>query len=147
MLVFRWIDDSSSYTNAFICFGIGAIFLMLCIFLLPSIVLMPSKFTLCFSMAMVCFLLGLAFLRGPRTYLNSLFDRAQLPATVVLMSSIAMSLYFSLIASSYIGSVIFCICQFNAILYFTCKTSAVSLNTLRWMGSAMCMPFRRMLGI
>mmetsp|Transcript_90898 Transcript_90898/g.125353 ORF Transcript_90898/g.125353 Transcript_90898/m.125353 type:complete len:164 (+) Transcript_90898:222-713(+) len=145
MAVFSWVSDSVNYTNATICFGLAALFMMLCVFMLPSIVIMPSKFTMCFSLAMICCLLGLAYLRGPRTYLNSLFEGSQLLATCILLGSIVMSLYFSLVASSYLGSIIFCICQFNAILYFSCKTSAISLNTLRWMGSGLCMSVRRML--
>merc|ERR1712137_1165839 len=72
---------------------------------------------------MVSLLVGLSFLKGVRVYVKNLFIKENLAGTVVLLSSLLLSLYFSLIADSYIFSIVFCILQLNAIIFFFFKTS------------------------
>ena len=130
--VFNFLPNDASYCNAAIAFGIAGFFLILAIFLVFSIVLAPSKFVMCFSMAMMSMMVGLAFLNGPRVYIKKLFVEKNLVASIVLIASILLSLWFSMIMGSYLLSLLFCVMQLNAILYFFCKTSAFNLGTIKW---------------
>ena len=136
--MFNFLPNDKSYTNAGISFAIAAFFLLLAFFLLATIVLMPAKFVMCFTLGMLGLLVGLAFLNGPRTYVKKLFVKENLPASIFLIVSLVLSLWFSLIHASYIFSIIFCICQLNAILYFFCKTSPIKMSTVTWLGRSMC---------
>ena len=120
-----------------IAFGVAGFFLLLAIVLIASIVLSPAKFVMCFSMAMLCTMVGLAFLNGPRLYIKKLFEAKNLIASCVLFSSILLSLWFSMIMGSYLMSLLFCVMQLNAIMYFFCKTSAVNLTTIKWVFQSM----------
>jgi hypothetical protein len=75
MAIFSWIDNTKSYTKAFVALAIGALLLLFAIFSIPTLIISPSKFTLFFTLSMGSLLTGLAFFNGPRTYLNKLFDK------------------------------------------------------------------------
>lgn len=115
-----------------ITFGIAGVFLMLAIVMIPMIVLSPAKFVMFFSMAMLCMIIGLALLNGPRVYVKKLFIEKNLIASSILISSILLSMWFSIFISSYLWSLLFCLMQLNAILYFFCNTSAVNFGTIKW---------------
>ena len=132
--MFNFLPNDVSYCNAAIAFGVGGFFMLLAFFLIFSIILAPAKFVMCSSMSMLCMIFGLAFLNGPRLYIKKLLLEKNLVASCVLIASILLSLWFSMIMSSYLLSILFCVMQLNAILYFFCKTSAVNLSTLKWMG-------------
>ena len=117
---------------ATVCFGAAAFFMLLCFFLLGAIMVAPAKFTTCFSLACVSAIAGLAFLSGPRVYIKKLFVAENRYASALLIASFIFGLYFSMIVESYLLSVLFCILQLNAIMYFFCKTSAVNTTTLKW---------------
>ena len=115
-----------------ICFCASGFFMFLSLILLGAIVVAPAKFTTCFSIACIFAIAGLAFLSGPRTYVKKLFIEENRIPSFVLIFSFLFGLYFSMIAGSYLLSLIFCILQLNALLYFFCKTSAINKNTLTW---------------
>ena len=96
--------------------AIGALFLLFTIFSLPTLIISPSKFTLFFTLAMIAMLTALAFFNGPRTYLNKLCDEKNRIKTGVLVGSIVLSLYFSLINESYILSLFFCFIEVSLFL-------------------------------
>ena len=125
--VFNFLSNEKSYMYAGIAFAIGAFFGFLSFVLLGMIMVAPDKFVLCFTLAMVCLLVGLANLSGPRLYCKKLFQSKNLIATSCLIVSIILSVYFSMISKSGLLSLIFCIVQLNAILYFFCRTSAINL--------------------
>lgn len=132
--IFNCLSNEKSYAKAAISFAVAGLLLLLCTVTLFTIVLAPAKFVMLFTFCMFSVLTGLAFLNGPRIYMKKLFIQKNLIASLVLLGSIAMSLYFSLIAPSYLMSLIFCCIQLNAILYFFCSTSAVNMTTLKWIG-------------
>lgn len=86
--------------------------------MLPLSLASPSKFVLFFTLSVISLLVGLSFLKGPRTYLNTIFKKKNWPKTGFLFGSLIMSLYFSLISPSYIFSIIFCVVEFSAVLYY-----------------------------
>ena len=114
---------------------IAAIFGLLSVVMLASIIIAPSKFVLCFTLAVVALMAGMALLSGPRVYVKNLFRNKNLVASIVLLTSLVFSLYFSIVAKSYLMSILMCIIELNAILYFFCKTTACSLSTLKSMAT------------
>ena len=130
--IFNCLPGERSYTYAVIAFALAGFWLFLSVILLGIIVIAPSKFVMCFTLAMISTLVAMAFLNGPRLYVKRLFQEKNLVASAILLISIVMSLWFSMIEQSYIMSVIFCLVQLNAILYYFCNMSATSMATFRW---------------
>jgi len=91
------MNNNTSYTYAFIAFGLGAVFLLLAFSNIFTFILFPYKFTEFFSLAVVSLLVGLAFLSGPRSYMKKLTSKKSMISTSVLFGSMILSLYFSLV--------------------------------------------------
>ena len=109
--------DKADYTKAFVSFGIGALFLMSAVFNLPSIIFSPQIFTSLFTLAMISIIFGLAFLNGPAVYAKKLTEKKNIFASSLLMVSIILSLYFSIIQGSYLLSLTFCFVEVIYILF------------------------------
>ena len=76
-----------------------------------------------FTLTVVSLIAGLAFLNGPITYIKKVTgDKKNLVASGVLFGSMIFSLYFSIIAGSYMMSLLFCFVELNAVLLFFCNT-------------------------
>ena len=99
--------------------------------MLAMIVAAPDKFVLMFTLAMMALLTGFAFLKGPRTYIKNLFVDKNLYASIVLLTSVVLSLWFSLVERSYVWSLLFCLCELNAMLFFFCNTG-ITLTQIKW---------------
>jgi len=110
----------------------SAFFLLFALQSLPLIIFSPQSFTSYFSMAMLSLLFSLFMRRhlsaspdganpdGLSGYLpqSLLLTRGDFFATTALLSSIALSLYFSTINPSYLLSLLFCFLQLNAVLFY-----------------------------
>ena len=129
--IFNFLPNDHSYTYAIISFATAALFGFFTFVFLMMIVASPGKFVLLFTITMICLLTGFAFLKGPRTYVKSLFVSKNLYASIALLSSIILALYFSLVQGSYIFSLIFCLVELNAVLFFFFNTG-VTLTQLKW---------------
>ena len=127
-------DRSYSWAAASFLITIGLIFV--CFMMLPTLVISPSSFVLSFTLAMISMIAAMAFFNGPRLYMKKLFIEKNLYASIFLILSIILALWFSLIMPSYILSIVFCICELNAILFYFCNTTAVSWQTVKWAFSA-----------
>ena len=103
--------------------------------MLAMIVAAPDKFVLMFTFAMMSLLVGLAFLKGPRSYVKNLFVDRNLYASIALIASILLSLYFSLVERSYLWSLLFCLIELNAMLFFFCNTG-ITMTQVKWFCSA-----------
>jgi len=93
--IFNFLGNEKSYTYAVISFVVAGMFGFLSMLLLALIVAAPDKFVLMFTISMIALLTGFAFLNGPRTYVKKLFVDKNLYATIALLTSIVLSLYFS----------------------------------------------------
>jgi hypothetical protein len=103
------ISDRADYVKAFITFAASGLFLFLSLLTLPMVIVSPQKFTMLFTLAMISLLFALAFLNGPLSYVKKMTtDRKNLIASSVMVVSIVFSLYFSVISSSYLLSLLFC---------------------------------------
>ena len=124
--IFSCLPDKKEYTKAFGAFGICFLLLFVSIMNIFSIVTSPGKFVCIFTMAVIAALVGLAFWNGPQQYMNKMFEKVNLVKTVVLLGSMILSLWFSLITQSYILSLIFTIIEFNAIMLYFCNTFPIA---------------------
>ena len=131
--VFNFLSNSKSYMYGGIAFAVAALFGFLSVLMLSTIVFAPEKFVLCFTLTVLALMVGMAFLSGPRMYVKNLFRDKNLIASIVLLTSLVLSLYFSMIAKSYLMSILMCLLELNAILYFFCNTTAISLSTIKTM--------------
>lgn len=105
------MNDQRDLTKSFIFFAVSALFLFFAFLALPMIIVSPQKFTLLFTLSMLSLLVALAFLNGPATYARKLSDRRNAVATLVMAVSIVLSLYFSVVQSSYLLSILFCVIE------------------------------------
>ena len=130
------MESSSKWSKrdtpkAFISFAICAFLMTVSLMNIPTLIITPQVFTLFFTLAMVSALFGLAFLNGPANYVAKMSQSKNIVASVALLISIILSLYFSVIKGSYIWSLVFCIIQVSNSylnsLYFWCFHSIVDL--------------------
>ena len=120
--LFSRLSDKKEFTKAFGAFGICGLLLFVSIMNVFSIVTSPGKFVCIFTMAVIAALVGLAYWNGPQQYMNKMFEKVNLVKTVVLLGSMVLSLWASLIQGSYILSLLFTIIEFNAIMLYFCNT-------------------------
>ena len=129
--IFNCMSNEKNYTYAIIAFIVSGLFGFLSFVMLAMIVAAPDKFVLMFTFTMIALITGFAFLKGPRSYIKNLFVDRNLYASVALITSILLSLYFSLIERSYIWSLLFCLIELNAVLFFFCNTG-ITLTQVKW---------------
>ena len=125
------MPNDKSYTGAIVAFVFAGLFGMLSFVMLAMIAVAPDKFVLMFTLTMLSLIGGFACLKGPRTYVKNLFVGKNLKASIVLISSILLSLWFSLVHQSYVWSLLFCVIELNAVLYFFCD-SGITLTQIKW---------------
>ena len=129
--VFNCLPDEKSYTYAIVAFIFAGVFGMLSFVMLAMIVAAPDKFVLMFTFSMVALIAGFALLKGPRSYIKGMFVDRNLKVSIALCASIIMSLYFAMIEQSYFWSLLCCIIELNAVMYFFCNTG-ITLNQIKW---------------
>ena len=92
------LNDQRDYPKALICFAISGLSFLMAVLNLASIVIAPQFFTFLFTLSMVTLVFALAFLNGPANYAKKITDsKKNMFNTLVLMVSIVLSLYFSVI--------------------------------------------------
>jgi hypothetical protein len=126
--IFNFLPGEKSFIGGIIAFCVAAFFILMCVVLAPEIAFFPAKFAMCFTFAMIALIAGMALLAGPRLYVKKLFIDRNLWATVFLLFSIVMAVWFSVIKESYLMSLLFCVCELNAVAFFFCNTSVITLG-------------------
>ena len=105
--------------RALVFFGLSALFLLMALANLITIIISPASFTMFFTMAVIFFMIGLALWNGPRAYVEKCMQKQYRLRSIVLALSILGAFYFSVISSSWLLSLLFCLIEFNAVaLYF-----------------------------
>ncbi len=89
-----------------IAFGCGLAMILLSLFFLPVAILAPRKFCVPFTLGSVCVLASFAFLQEPHAYVASLFSGNRLVFTTCYIGSLIISLYASMVAKSYVATVV-----------------------------------------
>ncbi|KAI0085601.1 SFT2-domain-containing protein [Irpex rosettiformis] len=123
----RLLGFGGCLIGAAVCFFVSFI-------TLPMIALRPSKFALSFSLGSLLVMFGFAVLIGPLAHIKHLISRERLPFSVAYLSSLGLTLYFSLGAHSYLGSLICAIVQVIALLSYIVAYFPGGTQTLRFGG-------------
>ena len=116
------LPEESNKMRSLIFFGIGALFFLLALINIFSIILSPAKFTCMFTIAVILNMIGLCMWSGPQSYVEKCLEKKYQIRTGTLLVSIVVAIFFSLIYKSWILSVFFCILELNAVLLFFCNT-------------------------
>lgn len=88
--------------NFAVCICVGMFFMFLAFLFLPMVVFTPQKFTLLFTLGCMCWIAGLAMLQGPKNLLTAMMQKERLPFSLGYGASLLGTLYATLIAHSYI---------------------------------------------
>ncbi|KAI0324922.1 SFT2-domain-containing protein [Cubamyces sp. BRFM 1775] len=123
----RLLGFGACLIGAAVCFFVA-------FFTLPWIALRPAKFALAFSLGSLLVMFGFAVLIGPINHLKHLFSKERLPFSAAYLSSLGLTLYFSLGAHSYIGSLICAIVQVVALVAYVAAYFPGGTQTLRFGG-------------
>ncbi|KAI0738733.1 ER-to-golgi vesicle protein transport Sft2 [Irpex lacteus] len=101
---------------------------------LPMIALRPSKFALSFSLGSLLVMFGFSVLIGPLNHIKHLISRERLPFSFAYLTSLGLTLYFSLGAHSYLGSLLSAIVQVVALVSYVVAYFPGGTQTLRFGG-------------
>lgn len=116
------LPEESNKARALIFFGISGLFLFLAFMNILAIVISPGKFTCTFTIAVILAMIGLCLWNGPQAYVEKCCEKQYRIRTGTLLVSIIGAVWFSMISSNWIMSVLFCILELNAVLLFFCNT-------------------------
>ncbi|KAL0952725.1 hypothetical protein HGRIS_006958 [Hohenbuehelia grisea] len=105
---------------------------------LPWLALRPAKFALSFSLGSLLVMFGFSVLIGPVNHAKHLISKERLPFSAVYFSSLGLTLYFSLGAHSYFGSLICGVVQVLALISYVLAYFPGGTQTLRF-GSQMAL--------
>jgi len=105
---------------------------------LPLLAVRPHKFALAFSLGSLLVMFGFSVLIGPINHLKHLVSKERLPFSLAYLASLGATLYFSLGAHSYIGSLIGAIVQVVALISYVLAYFPGGVQTLRF-GSQMAL--------
>ncbi|RXW18842.1 hypothetical protein EST38_g7004 [Candolleomyces aberdarensis] len=102
---------------------------------LPFLVINPAKFALSFSLGSFLVMFGFSVLIGPVNHFKHLISKERLPFSLVYFGSLGLTLYSSLGAHSYLGSLIFGAVQVVALVAYVLAYFPGGTQTLRLGGS------------
>ncbi|TIB17165.1 hypothetical protein E3P92_01174 [Wallemia ichthyophaga] len=114
--------------------GSAACFLLSFFLFLPILPIRPHKFALAFSMGSVLVMAAFALLVGPLNHLKHLLSRERIVFSVSYLSSLSLTIYFALIAKSYIGVLVAGLIQLAALLTYIFQYFPGGLTTLKFGG-------------
>lgn len=99
-------------------FFVGIFLISISFSFLPVMVIAPQKFALLFAFGSMTLLGSFAVLKGPKAFLTSLTQRAQLPFSSAYAVGLVGTLVSTIVLKSFILTAIFGIMQAIALLYF-----------------------------
>lgn len=134
------IADNPLSSQSMLMFGVvaavGVLFMFLAFLTLPLLVFAPSKFALLFTMGSLCFLAALALLRGVAALSRHLIEPSRLPFTAVYFSSLFLTLYATLVAKSYVLTLVFSVLQLCGLSSFLVSYIPGGTHMLKFLGQA-----------
>ncbi|RDX43689.1 ER-to-golgi vesicle protein transport Sft2 [Lentinus brumalis] len=101
---------------------------------IPMIALRPAKFALAFSLGSLLVMFGFSVLIGPINHIKHLMSKERLPFSIAYLASLGLTLYFSLGAHSYLGSLLGAIVQVIALVSYVAAYFPGGIQTLRFGG-------------
>lgn len=125
-----------SYWDRLLIFGIcllGAIACFaLCFFIMPVLALKPRKFAVLWSLGSLLFIISFGVLQGPLNYLKHLLSSTRILFTVTYFGSIILTLIFSIGMKSTILTIIACIFQVVAALWYGVSYFPMGTQSLKF---------------
>jgi len=105
---------------------------------LPMLAIRPAKFALAFSLGSLLVMFGFSVLVGPINHIKHLLSKERVPFSLMYFSSLGLTLYFSLGAHSYLGSLVCAVVQVLALVSYVLAYFPGGTQTLRF-GSQMAL--------
>jgi len=102
----------------------------------PLIPIRPAKFALALSLGSLLVMFGFSVLVGPITHLKHLVSKERLPFSAAYITSLALTIYFSISVKSYLGSLICAAVQVVCLVAYVLAYFPGGTTTLRF-GSSM----------
>ncbi|KDQ54532.1 hypothetical protein JAAARDRAFT_38208 [Jaapia argillacea MUCL 33604] len=99
---------------------------------MPLMAIRPAKFALAFSLGSLLVMFGFSVLIGPINHIKHLLSKERLPFSAAYLSSLGLTLYFSLSLHSYLGSLICAIVQVIALVSYVLAYFPGGIQTLRF---------------
>lgn len=112
----------------------AAVCFFICFFLFPVLSLKPRKFAILWSVGSVLFLASWAVLMGPVTYTKHLISGPRLPFSAAYFGSIALTLYFAIGLRSTLLTLVSCVFQLAALLWYLVSYFPMGSTGLQFMG-------------
>ena len=97
--------------------GIGALLLIISLFLLPFIITSPKRFSFCFAFGSILVLMSFLFLVGTKSFVTKLMENKRMYISIMFILSIFIGIGFSL-GDHYFISLICSIIQFISLIMF-----------------------------
>ncbi|KAF8154001.1 Got1/Sft2-like family-domain-containing protein [Crassisporium funariophilum] len=113
----------------------AAVCFLVAFFTLPFLAIRPAKFALSFSLGSLLVMFGFSVLIGPINHFKHLISKERLPFSLVYFVSLGLTLYFSLGAQSYFGSLLCGVVQVVALVSYVLAYFPGGTQTLRMGGS------------
>ena len=88
------VEKNIGVFGVLLCIGMALI--ILSFFLLPMIIVSPKKFSFCFAVGSIFFLLSFMFLVGTRNYVNKILDNKRIYISISFILSIFIGIGYSL---------------------------------------------------
>lgn len=130
----RWMGFAGCAVLALFCF-------LLAFMSLPMMIVSPQKFATAFSLGGLATISGIALLRGPRAHTKHMLSKQRLAFTVTYFGSVFGTLFFSTIAHTYLGTLVFVCVQVVALVwyvvsYFPGGSAGLQSTTMNLAGGA-----------
>ncbi|KAJ1823156.1 protein transport protein sft2 [Coemansia sp. RSA 2599] len=110
-LMQRWVGFAGCAVLALFCF-------LMAFLALPMMIVKPQKFATAFSLGGLATIAAIALLRGPRAHTRHLLSRGRLLFTASYFGSVFFTLFFSAVAHSYLGTLLFVVVQVVALVWY-----------------------------
>lgn len=125
-----------SYWDRLLVFGIcllGSIACFaLCFFIMPVLALKPRKFAVLWSLGSMLFIISFGVLQGPLNYLKHLLSSTRILFTVAYFGSIILTLVFSIGLKSTLLTILACIMQVVAALWYGVSYFPMGTQSLKF---------------
>lgn len=125
-----------SYWDRLLVFGIcllGAVACFaLCFFIMPVLALKPRKFAVLWTFGSLLFIISFGALQGPMNYLKHLLSSTRILFTVTYFGSIILTLVFSIGMKSTILTIVACLFQVVAALWYAVSYFPMGTQSLKF---------------
>lgn len=117
------------------CFGASVLCFAMSFFLFPVLALKPRKFGLLWSMGSFLFVISFGILQGPNAYIKHLCGKDRILFTTVFFASVISTMYCAVVLKSTILTIVACVVEVFAILYYVVSYFPFGATTLTWFTS------------